>query len=200
MSINAEEPVHILLIGPPASAKTMFIKSMMMKLDNSYFTDGGNTTKAGMLDYVFENKPKYLLIDEIDKMSTKDQTFLLNLMETGIASETKHRKIRSEVLKTWVIASSNNISNIIPALKSRFFIIELEPYSYEQFCQITMRLLIEQHKVKEEIAKATAHMVWNKLESKNIRDCVKIGRIAKSVKDVDFIVDTLRRYDYLHNN
>ena len=63
-----------------------------------------------------------------------------------------------------------------------------------------MRLLIEQHKVKEEIAKATAHMVWNKLESKNIRDCVKIGRIAKSVKDVDFIVDTLRRYDYLHNN
>jgi Ni2+-binding GTPase involved in maturation of urease and hydrogenase len=34
MSINTEEPVHILLIGPPASAKTMFIKSMMMKLDN----------------------------------------------------------------------------------------------------------------------------------------------------------------------
>jgi holliday junction DNA helicase RuvB len=84
MSINTEDPVHILLIGPSASAKTMFIKSMMMKLGNSYFTDGGNTTKAGMLDYVFENKPKYLLIDEIDKMSTKDQTFLLNLMETGI--------------------------------------------------------------------------------------------------------------------
>ena len=83
MSINTEEPVHILLIGPPASAKTMFIKSMMMKLNNSYFTDGGNTTKAGMLEYIFDNKPKYLLIDEIDKMSTKDQTFLLNLMETG---------------------------------------------------------------------------------------------------------------------
>ena len=70
------------MIGPPASAKTMFIKSMMTKLNNSYFTDGGNTTKAGMLEYIFKNKPKYLLIDEIDKMSTKDQTFLLNLMET----------------------------------------------------------------------------------------------------------------------
>ena len=81
MSINTEEPVHILLIGPPASAKTMFIKSMM-KLNSSYFTDGGNSTKAGMLEYIFDNKPKYLLIDEIDKMSTKDQTFLLNLMET----------------------------------------------------------------------------------------------------------------------
>jgi Holliday junction DNA helicase RuvB len=200
MSINAEEPVHILLIGPPASAKTMFIKSMMMKLDNSYFTDGGNTTKAGMLDYVFENKPKYLLIDEIDKMSTKDQTFLLNLMETGIVSETKHAKTRTEVVKTWVIASSNNINNIISPLKSRFFIIELEQYNFEQFCQIAKRILTEQHKVNEEIAKNTAYLVWNKLESRNIRDCVRIGRIAKSVEDVDFIVDTLRRYGYLYGN
>ncbi|MFL6342448.1 MAG: ATP-binding protein [Nitrososphaeraceae archaeon] len=200
MSINTEEPVHILLIGPPASAKTMFIKSMMMKLNNSYFTDGGNSTKAGMLEYIFDNKPKYLLIDEIDKMSTKDQTFLLNLMETGIVSETKHAKTRTEVLKTWVIASSNDISNIISPLKSRFFIIELEPYSYEQFCQITMRLLIEQHKVEEEIAKATAHIVWNKMRSRNIRDCVRIGRMAKSVQDVDFIIDTLRRYGYLYGS
>ena len=199
MSINTEEPVHILLIGPPASAKTMFIKSMM-KLGNSYFTDGGNTTKAGMLDYVFQNKPKYLLIDEIDKMSSKDQTFLLNLMETGIVSETKHAKTRTEVLKTWVIASSNNIHTIISPLKSRFFIIELGPYNYEQFCQITKRILIKQHKVNEEIAKNTAHLVWNKLESRNIRDCVRIGRMAKSVEDINFVVDMLRRYDYLHNN
>jgi MoxR-like ATPase len=96
-----------------------------------------------MLEFIFKNKPKYLLIDEIDKMSTKDQTFLLNLMETGIVSETKHAKTRTEILKTWVIASSNNLHNIISPLKSRFFIIELEPYSYEQFYQITTRLLIK---------------------------------------------------------
>jgi holliday junction DNA helicase RuvB len=200
MSINTQEPIHILLIGPPASAKTMFIKSMMMKLNNSYFTEGGNSTKAGMLEYIFDNKPKYLLIDEIDKMSTKDQTFLLNLMETGIVSETKHAKTRIEVLKTWVIASSNDISNIIPELKSRFFIIQLEPYSYEQFSQITMRLLTAQYKVDEETAKATAHLVWNKMRSRNIRDCVRIGRMARSVQDVDFIIDTLRRYGYLYGN
>ena len=41
----------------------------------SYFIDGSNTTKAGMIDYIFENKPKYMkymLIDEIDKMQYKD--------------------------------------------------------------------------------------------------------------------------------
>jgi holliday junction DNA helicase RuvB len=48
-----------------------------------------------MIDYIFENKPKYLLIDEIDKMPPKDQTFLLNLMETDILAETKYRKTRT---------------------------------------------------------------------------------------------------------
>lgn len=81
MAINANDPVHILLIGPPASAKTLFMRTLT-QLQNSYFTDGGNSTKAGMIDYIFNNEPKYLLIDEIDKMSTKDQTFLPNLIET----------------------------------------------------------------------------------------------------------------------
>src|ERR687888_1369857 len=141
MSINTEEPIHILLIGPPASAKTMFIKSMMMKLNNSYFTDGGNSTKAGMLEYIFDNRPKYLLIDEIDKMSAKDQAFLLNLMETGIISETKHRKTRTAQVKTFVFATSNTIQNVMAPLQSRFFVVNLEPYTYEEFYEITTGLL-----------------------------------------------------------
>ena len=119
MSINAFEPVHILFSGPPASAKTLFMKCLMMKLKNSYFTDGGNSTKAGMLDYIFDNKPKYLLIDEIDKMSAKDQTFLLNLMETGIITETKYEKTRTAEMKTWVFATSNNTSNRARAIYIR---------------------------------------------------------------------------------
>jgi hypothetical protein len=58
MSINAYEPVHTLFSGPPTSAKTFFMKCLMIKLKNSCFTDGGNSTKAGMLDYIFDNKPK----------------------------------------------------------------------------------------------------------------------------------------------
>jgi holliday junction DNA helicase RuvB len=164
----------------------------MTKLsNNSYFVDGGNTTKAGMVDYLFENRPKYLLIDEIDKMPAKDQTFLLNLMETGILTETKHKKTRTATnVKTWVFATSNNAEKIMVPLQSRFFIVRLEPYTYEQFYQITVQLLTQQqHKVKLEIAKAAANAVWNKMKSGNVRDCVKIGRMAKSIDDVNFIVD-----------
>jgi hypothetical protein len=56
-----------------------------------------------------------------------------------------------------------------------------------------------QHRVKEQIAKATAYEVWNGMRSRN-RDCVRIGRMAKSTEDIKFIVDTLRIYDYLHSN
>src|SRR5919198_4214469 len=106
MALDADEPVHILLSGPPACAKTMFLQSLL-KQNNSYFVDGSFTTKVEVIDCVFDNRPKYLLIDEIDKMSAKDQAFLLNLMETGIISETKHRKTRTAKVKTFVFATSN---------------------------------------------------------------------------------------------
>jgi holliday junction DNA helicase RuvB len=93
----------------------MFLESMMTRPStNFYFVDGGNTTKSGMIDYIFENESKYLLIDEIDKMSAKDQTFLLNLMESGILTETKYRKTRTATnVKTWVFATSNNAEKIM---------------------------------------------------------------------------------------
>jgi Holliday junction DNA helicase RuvB len=99
----------------------MFLQALM-KLNSSYFIDGGNSSKAGMIDYIFHNKPKYLLIDEIDKMSDKDQSFFLNLMETGIVSETKHDKTRATNLKTWLFATSNSLEKVISPLQLRFFV------------------------------------------------------------------------------
>ncbi len=55
MALQSEEQLHILLSDPPGSAKTMFLQSLMTKLSNSYFVDGVNTTKSGMIDYLFEN-------------------------------------------------------------------------------------------------------------------------------------------------
>jgi MoxR-like ATPase len=84
-----------------------------------YFIDCSNATKSGVVAYIVDNRPKYLLLDELDKLSNKDQTFLLNLMKTGIVSETKHsKKTRSTELKTSVFATSNNIEKITLPLQS----------------------------------------------------------------------------------
>jgi Holliday junction DNA helicase RuvB len=87
MALDSKDVSSILLTGPPASAKTLFLQCLM-KLKDSHFIDCSSASKSGIVDYVFENKPKYLLLDELDKLSRKDQTFLLNLIETGIVSET----------------------------------------------------------------------------------------------------------------
>ncbi len=187
MALESNKQVSILLSGPPASAKTMFLESLR-KLKSSYFMDGTSTTKSGLIDCLFLNNPKYLLIDEIDKMSTKDQAMLLNLMETGIVSETKHNKTRIAHMKTSVFATSNNVNDIITPLRSRFFVVELPPYTYEQFYQISVHLLTVGHKVNQHIADEIANKVW--ANSRNIRDCVRIGRMAKSVDDIQFLVGT----------
>src|SRR5215218_11078726 len=106
MALESSHTFSILLTGPPTSAKTLFLQSLM-KLKDSYFIDCSNATKSGIVDCIFEQKPKYLLLDELDKLSRKDQTFLLNLMETGIVSETKFNKTRKIDIRIPVFATSN---------------------------------------------------------------------------------------------
>ncbi len=185
MALESNHTCSILLTGPPTSAKTLFLQSLM-KLRDSCFMDCSNATKSGIVDYVFNHKPKYLLLDELDKLSRKDQTFLLNLIETGIISETKYNKTRKMELKTSVFATSNSIEKIIIPLQSRFFIVNMHAYTYEQFYEITMQLLTSnEYNVDEEIAKAIAEAVWN--TSRNIRESIRIATISKSVKDVKWL-------------
>jgi holliday junction DNA helicase RuvB len=112
-----------------------------MKLKDSYIIDCSNATKSGIVDYIFEHRPRYLLLDELDKLSRKNQTFLLNLIETGIVSETKYNRTRKIELKTSVFATSNNIKKIIVPLQSRFFIVNVQSYTHEQFYEITCSFL-----------------------------------------------------------
>ena len=98
LSFDSDKPVHILLVGPPASAKTLFMLECI-KLERSFFTLGSHSTKTGMIDYLFEKRPRFLIVDEIEHMPMKDQTALLSLMESGIIAETKHRKTRNTRLK-----------------------------------------------------------------------------------------------------
>ena len=67
--------------------------------DRAYFTIGAHSTKAGMLNYLFEKRPRFLLIDEIEHMPAKDQAVLLSLMQSQVISETKYRRTRQTQLK-----------------------------------------------------------------------------------------------------
>jgi hypothetical protein len=59
MAIASNESTHILLISPPASAKTLVPLSSTRS--SSHFVDCWNTTKAGVIDYLPAHYPRWEL-------------------------------------------------------------------------------------------------------------------------------------------
>jgi Holliday junction DNA helicase RuvB len=194
MAIEAERPVHLLLCGPPASAKSLFMRSLT-KLERSYYVVGSSSTKAGIFDYLFEHRPRYFIIDELEKMNKKDQTSLLNLMESGILSELKHNQQRTTQLKTWVFASCNSTDKLLPPLITRFRDIHFKPYTEEEFVEIVVNILDREEGVDKDIALLIADGGFNRLKSSNIRECVRIARLARNDSaQINRIIDTFAKY------
>src|SRR5215203_4909566 len=194
MAIKAERPVHLLLCGPPSSGKSLFMSSLT-RLERSYYAVGSSSTKSGIFDYLFEHRPRYFIIDELEKMNKKDQASLLNLMESGILSELKHKQQRTTQLKTWVFASCNNTDKLLPPLLTRFRDIHFKPYTEEEFVEIVVNVLDREEGVDRDVALLIADGVYNKLNSTNIRECVRIARLAKNDSaQVNRIMDTFAKY------
>jgi Holliday junction DNA helicase RuvB len=191
-ALLSRKPVHVLLVGKPGCAKTMFLTEIMRRLKNSYFIVGSNTTKAGLVNQLFEKEPKYLLIDELDKMDNADQTSLLHLMETGIISETKINKTRQLKLTSWVFATANSTNKLSEPLLSRFVILEVPEYTFEEFREISVARLRDEN-VDRILALTIAEKVWTELGSKDVRDVVKVARLTKGFDDVPFIIRMMKR-------
>ena len=160
--------------------------------------DATSITSAGIIDYLFKHDTKYFLIDEIDKMKAKDQAALLNAMETGIICETKlNGKTRQKRLKLWIFATSNDVGRLSNALRSRFMELHLKEYTYEEFMDIVRKLLKKRYSMDENISQKIAYAVWNVMNSKDVREAIKIAKLTKSSDDVDWLVNVKIKYSKL---
>jgi holliday junction DNA helicase RuvB len=63
-ALDLNENYNLLLRGPPASAKTLFLLGILECRKGVYF-DGSNTTNR-ILDVLEEQRPKVICIDELD--------------------------------------------------------------------------------------------------------------------------------------
>ena len=190
-AVDSKKPVHILLVGPPGSAKTMFLLDLRRAYKNSIFVIGSSTTKAGLLNQLFEVRPKFVLVDEVEKMNRNDQNSLLHLMETGIIAETKLYKTRQIELTSWVFATANSCEKISGPLLSRFTVLKIPEYTFEQFKEIAV-LRLKEEDIDENIASTIAHKVWYELDSNDIRDTIKIGRLAHKNEDIDLMINAMK--------
>ncbi len=181
-ALNSENPVHVLLVGPPASSKSMFLGELA-RLPLSRFTLGGGTSKAGLADFLLEFRPKYLIIDEIDKMPPAEMSILLSLMESGVVARLKKRMREIETLKTWVFAAANRDEHIWPELKDRFFSVPLREYSEADFISIARSVLISREKVDPTVAGYIATSLAK--HTRSVREAIHLGRLCKTTADVN---------------
>jgi Holliday junction DNA helicase RuvB len=189
--LDTEDNYNLLLIGPPASSKTLFLQGILdIRKDGVYF-DATNTTNR-ILD-VLEERPKIICIDELDKMSKQFQNQLLNFLESGHVKVDQQRRRYDFVIKgAKVFASANEINRISKPLQSRFRKLFLSRYTEEQFLDVSEKVL---PKFSTSIARYIGANVFN--QGGDIRDVISVGKLVKKSdwsEDVDGIINTLVKY------
>ena len=192
--IVSPEPTHLILDGPPASGKTVFLLSMQKELDNTYFADCTNAIGPGMVDYLLNHYVRYLLLDEVEKMSKRDQNVLLNLMETGILTSTKVKKTYDKKMNLSIFATTNDIDSLSKPFRSRFLEFSLPEYTFEEFQRLSAKLLGQRYGHSPELSHKVADAVWNTLKSKACRDILQVGKLSRNLSDVECNVATLKKY------
>ena len=176
-ALLAEKPVHVMLTGPPALAKTLFLWDIEQTFgEQAIWLVGSATSKAGLWDLVAEREPKILLIDEMDKMSATDMAALLTLMEGGRLVRAKRGRELDIHNPLKVIAASNRLEKLSPELRSRFAIRRLNPYSREEFLTVVKGVLIRKENLPEDLAEKIAIDLDGK--SQDVRDAIRVARLA----------------------
>jgi holliday junction DNA helicase RuvB len=179
-ALLAEKPVHVMLTGPPALAKTLFLWDIEQTWgEQAIWLVGSATSKAGLWDVVAEREPRILLIDEMDKMNAVDMAALLTLMEGGRLVRAKRGRELDIHNPLKVIAASNRLEKLSPELRSRFAVRRLNPYSREEFLVVVKGVLMRKEHSSEEMADDIASQLDGK--SQDVRDAIRIARLAPQV-------------------
>ena len=93
-----------------------------------------------------------------------------------------------------VFATSNDLDRLVSPLKSRFLEFELPEYTWENFLEITQKLLHNRYGLEEITSAKIALVVWSSMQTRDIRDVLAIGKLTKGTEDVEFIAKTLEKY------
>jgi len=162
----SEKPVHVLLAGPPALAKSLFLWDIERAAGGkAIWLVGSATSKAGLWDIVSEREPQILLIDELDKMNAADTAALLKRgRELDLQNQLR------------VIAASNRMGKLSPELRSRFAVRMLSAYNRSDFLAVVRGVLVSRENLDPETAANIAERLDGRTQ--DVRDAIRVARLT----------------------
>lgn len=181
----------ILMIGPPASAKTMFLQDIS-KLPNSSYVLMTHVTKKGLNEILIDDQPDYLILEELDKAKREDYSTLHGLMEYGQVQRHIHGRHDSLQLKTKVFAAAN-YNRFAPSILSRFQVLNFRTYARQELHDIGVHILSSNGR-NPECAKMIADKIMDIVSDP--RDFMKFSDmlVECTPTEVQHVKDLLKRH------
>jgi Holliday junction DNA helicase RuvB len=173
----SEKPVHVLLAGPPALAKTLFLWDIERAAgERGIWLVGSATSKAGLWDLVAERQPQIILVDELDKMNAADTAALLSMMEGGRLVRAKKGRELNLSNQLRVAAATNRLNILSPELKSRFAVRKLSAYNRSDYLTVVEGVLVARENLDKEMASEVARRLDGL--SQDVRDAIRVARLT----------------------
>lgn len=196
LALTSEYNINILLNGTAGTGKTQFLKCIQDYYPEiSGFLDCSLASQAGLRDFLEANQHiEILLLDEISRLTQKDQETLLNLAQYGRFTYTKnkrHTDLQFDNLK--IIATSNNAECLISPIFDRFDVFELPPYTIEQIKDIARQNL--KNKIKDiDLLEEILNKAVNDLNLTTARDIIDMGKMIKTYEDLDLYIQAKKKF------
>jgi len=182
-ALHSRDSINILFWGEPASSKTMFLMELAKEKGAVYF-DCTNTTNK-ILQVLDEERPRIILLDEVDKMPRQFQEKLLGFLESGrVKVDQKNLQLDFTIKGAKVFASANDLNKLSAPLRSRFRRLHLPRYTRSQFLEIAVKVC---PKLAQETALLMAEQVWD--QKGDIREVISISRLIKKNDGPNEIAD-----------
>jgi len=192
-SIRANNPVHILLVGPPSTGKTVMLMEVE-RLRGSIYITGEKITKAGLTELLLNRKPRYLIVDEIDKVDDVETLSVLNtLMESQRLIVVQHNKTVDVPMKLWIFAAANDVKRFKQDFLDRFAVIYLKPYDRDTLRRVIVKVLALRERVDKKLAEYIAERVASSPVA-TVRDAVRLARLSRTREEVDRYWSILTKY------
>jgi len=173
----AEKPVHVLLAGPPALAKTLFLWDIERICgEKAVWLLGSATSKGGLWDKIAEKQPQVILIDELHTMNAIDTAGLLSIMEGGRLARTKVGRELEFTIPVRVVAACNRLYGLSPELLSRFAVRNIQAYNRSDYLTVVKGVLVHREGVEDSTAEEIAQRLDGR--SQDVRDAVRAARLA----------------------